>query len=53
MENWKMEDEELVANILNAFFVAIVLNLVIRTQHKFLNASDNLQDPIQNAICKY
>ena len=31
----------------------IVPNLVIKTQHEFLNTTDNPQDPIENAICKY
>ena len=31
----------------------IVPNLVIRTQHEFLSTTDNSQDLIENAICKY
>ena len=31
----------------------IVPNLGIKTQHEFLNTTDNSQDPIKNAICKY
>ena len=31
----------------------IVPNLGIKTQHEFLNTTDNSQDPIENAICKY
>ena len=47
------KDEEKVANIFNNFFVNIVPNLGIKTQHEFLNTTDNSQDPIENAICKY
>ena len=28
-------------------------NLGIKIQHEFLNTTDNSQDPIENAICKY
>ena len=31
----------------------IVPNLSIRTQHEFLNTTDNSQNSIENAICKY
>ena len=31
----------------------IVSNLGIKTQHEFLNTTDNSQDPIENAIRKY
>ena len=31
----------------------IVPNLGLTTQHEFLNTTDNSQDPIENAICKY
>ena len=31
----------------------IVPNLGIKTQHEFLNTTDNSQEPIENAICKY
>ena len=31
----------------------IVPNLGIKTQHEFLNTTDNSQDPVENAICKY
>ena len=31
----------------------IVPNLGIKTQHEFLNTTDNSQDPIENAIWKY
>ena len=47
------EEEEEVANIFNNFFVNIVSNLGIKTQHEYLNTTDNSQDPIENAICKY
>ena len=31
----------------------LVPNLGIKTQHEFLNTTDNSKDPIKNAICKY
>ena len=31
----------------------IAPNLGIKTQHEFLNTTDNSQDPIENAIYKY
>ena len=31
----------------------VVPNLGIRTQYKFLNTTDNSQNPIENAISKY
>ena len=53
-ENGKLlKDEEEVASIFNIFFVNLVSKLEIRTQHEFLNTTNNSQDPIQNAICKY
>ena len=48
-----IKDEEKVANIFNNFFVNIVPNLGIKTHHEFLNTTDNSQDPIENAYCKY
>ena len=48
-----IKNEEKVANIFNNFFVNIVPNLGIKTQHEFLNTTDNSKDPIENAICKY
>ena len=36
-----IKDEEEVANIFNIFFVNIVPNLGIKTQHEFLNTTDN------------
>ena len=46
-ENGKLiKDEEEVANIFNDFFVNVVPNLGIRTQYKFLNTTDNSQNPI-------
>ena len=48
-----IKDEEKLANIFNNFFVNIVPNLGIKIQHEFLNTTDNSQDPIENAICKY
>ena len=48
-----IKDEEEVAKIFNNFFVNAVANLGIKTQHKSLNTTDNSQDPIENAICKY
>ena len=47
------KDEEEVANTFNDFFVNIVPNLGIKTQHEFLKTTDNSQDTIKNAICKY
>ena len=38
---------------LKDFFVYIEPNLDTKTQHEFFNTTDNSQDPIQNAICKY
>ena len=38
---------------LKDFFVYIDPNLGTKTQHEFFNTTDNSQDPIQNAICKY
>ena len=53
-ENGKLiKDKEDVANKFNDFFVNIVPNLGIRTQHEFLNTTDNSQNPIENAINKY
>ena len=51
-ENGKLIKDEEVTNIFNDF-VNTVPNLSIRTQHEFLNTSDNSQDPIENAIYKY
>ena len=48
-----VKDEEEIANIFNNFFVNVVPNLGIKTQHVFPNITDNSQDPIENAICKY
>ena len=48
-----MKDKEDVANIFNNFFVNIVPNLGIKTEHEFINTTDNSQDLIENAICKY
>ena len=45
-----IKDEEEVANIFNNFFVNILPNLDIETQHEFLNTTDHSQDPIENAI---
>ena len=36
-----IKDEKEVDNIFNNFFVNIVLNLCIKTQHEFLNTTDN------------
>ena len=53
-ENGKLiKGEEEVANIFNDFFVNIVPNLDIRTQHEFFNKTHNSKDPIANAISKY
>ena len=48
-----MKDKEEVGNIFNNFFVNIVPTLGIKTEHEVLNTTDNSQDPIENAICKY
>ena len=48
-----MKDKEEVDNIFNNFFVNIVPTLGIKTEHEVLNTTDNSQDPIENAICKY
>ena len=48
-----IKDEEKVAIIFNNFFVNIVPNLGIKSQHEFLNTTDNSQDPIENATYKY
>ena len=53
-ENGKLiKGEEEVTNIFNDFFVNIVPNLDIRTQHEFFNKTHNSKDPIANAISKY
>ena len=53
-ENGKLiKDQEEVDNIFNVFFVNILPNLGSRTQHKSFKTTDNSQDLIQNAICKY
>ena len=53
-ENGKLiKDQEEVDNIFNVFFVNILPNLGSRTQHKYFKTTDNSQDLIQNAICKY
>ena len=46
-------DEKEVANIFNYFFVNIVPNLGINTEHKFLNTINISHNPIENAIYKY
>ena len=48
-----IKDEEEVAKIFNNFFVNIVPNLGIKTQYELVNTTDNSQDRIGNAICKY
>ena len=48
-----IKGKEKVANIFNNFLVNIVPNLSIKTQHEFLNTTDNSKDRIENAICKY
>ena len=53
-ENGKLiKGGEEVVNIFNDFFVNIVPNLDIRTQHEFFNKTHNSKDPIANAISKY
>ena len=53
-ENGKVisNDKEL-ARIFNEFFVNIVPNLGINTNHSFLINTDNENDPIEKAIAKY
>ena len=53
-ENGKIisNDKEL-ARIFNKFFVNIVPNLGINTNHSFLINTDNENDPIEKAIAKY
>ena len=53
-ENGKIisNDKEL-AKIFNEFFVNIVPNLGINTNHSFLINTDNENDPIEKAIAKY
>ena len=53
-ENVKVtsNDKEL-ARIFNEFFVNIVPNLGINTNHSFLINTDNENDPIEKAIAKY
>ena len=53
-ENGKIisNDKEL-ARIFNGFFVNIVPNLGINTNHSFLINTDNEDDPIEKAIAKY
>ena len=53
-ENGKIisNDKEL-ARIFNEFFVNIVPNLDINTNHSFLINTDNESDPIEKAIAKY
>ena len=52
-ENGVLIKDEKVVDIFHNFFVNIVPNLGIKTQHEFLNTTDNSKDPIENAICKY
>ena len=53
-ENGKLisNDKEL-ARIFNEFFVNLVLNLGINTNHSFLINTNNKNDPIEKAIAKY
>ena len=53
-ENDKLvRDEKEVSNIFNDFFVNIVLNLGINTEHDFLNTTNISYNPIENAVYKY
>ena len=53
-ENGKLvRDEKEVSNIFNDFFVNIVLNLGINTEHDFLNTTNISYNPIENAVYKY
>ena len=42
-----IKDEEEIANVFNNFFMNILPNLGINTQHEFVNTADNSQDPIE------
>ena len=48
-----VRDEKKVANIFNDFFVNIVPNLGINTEHGFLNITNISHNSIENAIYKY
>ena len=53
-ENGKLIiDEKEVSNIFIDFFVNMVPNLGINTEHDFLNTSYISHNPIENAIYKY
>ena len=53
-ENGKfVRDEKEVRNIFNDFFVNIIPNLGINTQHNFLNTANISHNPIENDIHKY
>ena len=53
-ENGKLvRNEQEVANTFNDFFVNIVPNLGINTEHDFLNTTYISHNPIENAIYKY
>ena len=53
-ENGKLvRDEKEVANIFNDFFVNIVPNLGINTEHDFLNTTNISHNPSENAVYKY
>ena len=53
-ENGKLIiDEKEVSNIFIDFFVNMVPNLWINTEHDFLNTSYISHNPIENAIYKY
>ena len=47
------ENDKELARIFNEFFVDIVPNLGINTNHSFLINTDNENDPIEKAIAKY
>ena len=53
-ENGKLvRDEKEVTNICHDFFVHIIPNLGINTQHNFLNTANISHNPIENDIHKY
>ena len=53
-ENGKLvRNEQEVANVFDDFFVNIVPNLGINTEHDFLNTTYISHNPIENAIYKY
>ena len=48
-----VRNEKEVTNIFNDFFVNIVPNLGINTEHDFLNTTNTSHNSVENAIYKY